>query len=78
MILQNKERLETRYVMVFASSRIRRLVNSYDSSALSSFIFKLVQDTVKIPLEMITPQYYSETGYRFGKEVHAFYISIEE
>jgi len=36
------------------------------------------KDVVKIPLEMITPQYYSETGYRFGKHVTAFYISIEE
>ena len=34
--------------------------------------------TVKIPLEMIKPQYYSETGYRFTKQVTAFYISIEE
>jgi len=41
-------------------------------------IFKPIKDTVKIPLEMITPQYYSETGYRFGKQVTAFYISIEE
>ena len=33
---------------------------------------------MKIPLEMITPQYYSETGYRFGKHVTAFYIRTEE
>ena len=37
-----------------------------------------MKDVVKIPLEMITPQYYSETGYRFGKYVTAFNISIEE
>ena len=37
-----------------------------------------IKDTVKIPLDMITPQYYSETGYRFGRNVTAFYISIEE
>ena len=45
---------------------------------MSRYIFKLIKDTVKIPLEMIAPKYYSETGYRFGKQVTAFYISIEE
>ena len=40
--------------------------------------FKLVKDTAKIPLEMITPKFYSETGYRFTKQVTAFYISIRE
>ena len=43
-----------------------------------TYIFKLMKDVVKIPLKMITPQYYSETGYRLGKHVTAFYISIEE
>ena len=43
-----------------------------------------MKDTVKIPIEMDTKthllkkKYYSETGYRFGKNVTAFYISIEE
>ena len=36
-----------------------------------------MKDVVKIPLEMITPQYYSETGYRFGKHVTAFCISMK-
>ena len=45
---------------------------------MSRYISKCIKDVVKIPLEMITPQYYSETGYRFGKQVTAFYISIQE
>ena len=55
-----------------------RLSNGYKLTAINRFIFKLVKDVVKIPLEMITTQYYSETGYRFGRNVTAFYISIEE
>ena len=56
----------------------RLFLSVSDSREINRFIFKLVKDTVKIPLEMITTQYYSETGYRFGKHVTAFYISIEE
>ena len=37
-----------------------------------------MKDVVKIPLEMIKPQYYTDTGYRFRKHVTAFYISTEE
>ena len=45
---------------------------------INGFILNLKKDVAKIPLQMIRPQYYSETGYRFGKPVTAFYISTEE
>ena len=50
----------------------------YMNGIINGFILNFKKDVVKIPLQMITPQYYSETGYRFGKHVTAFYISIEE
>ena len=42
------------------------------------YLFQMKQDIVRIPLDLITPKYYSETGYRFTKPVTAFYIRIEE
>ena len=35
------------------------------------------KDIVKIPLELIQPAYYSDTGYRFTSKISAFYISID-
>jgi len=45
---------------------------------INGFILNFKKDVVKIPLQMIMPQYYSETGYRFGTNVTAFYINIKE
>ena len=50
----------------------------YDSKEEFKVFSNEFKDVVKIPLELIKPQYYSETGYRFTKQVTAFYISIEE
>ena len=40
--------------------------------------FKLSKDIVKIPIKFISTQWYSDTGYRFGSNITAFYIKIEE
>ena len=49
---------------------------------INNFILNLKKDVAKIPLQkevqMINDQYYSETGYRFGTNVTAFYINIKE
>jgi len=50
----------------------------YMNGIINGFILNFKKDVVKIPLQMITPQYYSETGYRFGTNVTAFYINIKE
>ena len=42
------------------------------------FYSQFKKDVAKIPLQMINDKNYSETGYRFGTNVTAFYINIKE
>ena len=48
------------------------------SGIINGFILNFKKDVVKVPLQMIMGQYYSETGCRFGTDVTAFYINIKE
>ena len=59
-------------------------INCHQHSPFSNLLiftaifYKQSKDTVKIPLKLMRPQSYSDTGYRFSSNITAFYITIKE
>ena len=75
----NQEPFEIRFVDINDVYFIENdKMSLYKLFAEFFYLFQMKQDIVRIPLDFITPKYYSETGYRFTKPVTAFYIRIEE